>query len=110
MEAIAWGNQNNGFDHRGDRANHPGSGAGPWVQADLESGVWGGNVATVNPTNTPINTSTFVTAMLKGRTGHFTLKGGDAESGRLKVLFDGPRPPHYTPMDKRGAIVSIPAF
>ena len=39
MEAIAWGAQGNGPTHKGNRANHPGSGAGPWVMADLESGV-----------------------------------------------------------------------
>jgi hypothetical protein len=33
------------------------------------------------------------------------LKGGDAESGLLKTMFDGPRPPHYSPMVKQGAIV-----
>jgi len=41
--------------------------AGPWVMADLESGVWAGSNAGVNPTNTPINSSKFVTAMLKGQ-------------------------------------------
>ena len=75
--------------------------AGPWVLADLESGVWGGNNVGVNPTNTPINRSKFVTAMLKGRPGSWALKGGDAQSGRLKTMFDGPRPPHYSPMVKQ---------
>ena len=75
--------------------------AGPWVLADLESGVWGGNNVGVNPTNTPINTSKFVTAILKGKPGSWALKGGDAQSGRLKTMFDGPRPPHYSPMVKQ---------
>lgn len=75
--------------------------AGPWVLADLESGVWGGNNIGVNPTNTPINSSKFVTAMLKGRPGGWELKGGDAQSGKLKTVFDGPRPPHYDPMVKQ---------
>jgi|EP01043_Picozoa_sp_COSAG02_P006008 hypothetical protein len=75
--------------------------AGPWILADLESGVWGGNNVGVNPTNTPINSSKFVTAVLKGRPGSWALKGGDAQSGRLKTMFDGPRPPHYTPMVKQ---------
>jgi hypothetical protein len=35
--------------------------------ADLESGVWAGSNVGVNPTNTPINSSKFVTAMLKGQ-------------------------------------------
>ena len=43
------------------------AGNGPWVMADLESGVWGGGKPSFNPTNTPLNTSLFVTAMVKGR-------------------------------------------
>ena len=60
---------------------------------------------TVNPGNPTLNGSTFVTAMLKGRAGHFALKGGDAQSGRLQVLYDGPRPDGYEVMQKQGAIV-----
>ena len=60
----------------------------------------------VNPTNTAI-TANFVTAMLKGKSGGtFTLKGGDAnKAGALKTVYDGARPPNYTPMKKLGAIV-----
>ncbi len=49
--------------------------------------------------------STFVTAMLKGRSGHWALKGGNAQTGSLTTLFDGPRPPGYEKMYKQGAIV-----
>ena len=66
MEAINFGTQNNGPTHSGDGANHPGAGVGPWVMADLENGVWAGNRADVNPTNTAIHAE-FVTALLKGR-------------------------------------------
>ena len=104
MEAINFGTQNNGPTHSGDGANHPGAGVGPWVMADLENGVWAGNRADVNPTNTAIHAE-FVTALLKGRAQGWALKGGDAQGGRLRTLFDGPRPPGYSPMKKQGAIV-----
>jgi len=92
MEAIYWGN-----------AGGHGSGKGPWVMADLENGLWPGNEK-VNPKNTPIDAD-YVTAMVKGKAGGFTLKGGDAQSGTLKTLYDGERPPNYNPMKKQGAII-----
>ncbi len=58
--------------------NAPGSaGTGPWVQADLENGVFQGQTA-VNTANTG-NPSKFVTALLKnnGQTT-FALEGGNA--------------------------------
>lgn len=73
--------------------------------ADLESGVWAGSNPAVTNTNTPFNSSKFVTAMLKGKSGGMALKGGDAQFGTLKTLYEGPRPPHYNPMAKQGAIV-----
>lgn len=85
MEAIYWGNSS---------AHHwsHGSGAGPWVMADLELGLWAGDAKRV-PENTPI-VADFVTAMLKGWAGGFALKGGDANlASGLKTLYDGPRPP-----------------
>merc|ERR1711924_210669 len=70
---------------------HRGRGKGPWIMADLESGGSGG---------TP---------------GHWAIKGGNAQSGKLRVLWDGPRPgpPHvkrwpggkYAPMKMQGAII-----
>ena len=70
-----------------------GAGKGPWVMADLENGLFAGNDK-VNPNNTPL-TSDFVTAMVKGGENGFTLKGGDASRGALKVQYDGPRPAGY---------------
>ena len=49
--------------------------------------------------------ATFVTAMLKGKSGHFALKAGDAQSGQLRTLYDGPRPQNYEVTKKEGAIV-----
>jgi hypothetical protein len=81
-----------------------GSGTGPWVMADLEDGVFGGKTFSAEPTNTSI-TADYVTAMLKGKAGGFALKGGSAQSGTLKTLYDGGRPSGYDPMKKEGAIV-----
>lgn len=44
--------------------------------------------------------------VLAGATpGHWAIKGGDAQTGRLKVYWDGARAPHYAPMKKQGAII-----
>jgi hypothetical protein len=112
MEAIYFGS-NNWWDR--------GAGTGPWVMADLEVGVYsmGGpnNYSDANKTgnktngNDPSFTSQFVTAMLKGNSanatngGPFTLKGGNAQSGTLTTIWDGPYPVHYSPMNRQGGIV-----
>eukprot|EP01084_Bolivina_argentea_P109865 196281_1 len=80
-----------------------GSGSGPWVMADLENGLWAGNEK-VNSNNTPL-TSDYVFAMVKGGTNGFALKGGDANGGSLKVMYDGARPDGYQPMHKQGSII-----
>lgn len=80
-----------------------GGGSGPWIMADLENGLWAGNEK-VNPNNTRI-VADFVTAMVKGRSGSFGLRGGNAQSGTLQSLYDGPRPNNYNPMKKQGAII-----
>lgn len=83
---------------------HKGTGNGPWVMADLENGLFGGN-ETINPQNVPI-TAPYITAMLKGRQGGtYALKGGDANSNLLKTLFDGSRSRGYIPMRKQGSII-----
>ncbi|TDC19888.1 arabinofuranosidase catalytic domain-containing protein [Actinomadura bangladeshensis] len=81
------------------------SGSGPWVQADLEWGLFPGGSKTWNP-NQRAFTNRFVTAMLKNNgTSRFALKGGDAQSGGLTTLWDGSLPSGYSPMKKQGAIV-----
>lgn len=95
MEAVYWGNST-GWSR--------GAGRGPWVMADIENGLWAGNES-AQPTNTPID-ATFVTAMVKGGSDGFALKGGDAtQPDGLRKLYEGPRPPHYQPMRKQGAII-----
>jgi hypothetical protein len=89
-----------------------GAGAGPWVAADLEAGVYawnGGNGNWQNPNSQPL-TSPFVTALLKsnqnGKTGGpFALKGSDARSGSLTAMWNGARPNGYASLDKGGGIV-----
>ena len=66
MEAINWGNGFGGAFHPGKPdASDPDNVPGPHVMADLENGVWAGDNAAVNPTNTDVH-ARFVTAMLKG--------------------------------------------
>jgi hypothetical protein len=88
MEAVNWGDGTWGMAHHGNGST------GPWVMADLEHGLWAGNSSSgksPNPSNAPI-IAKYVTAMLKGRSGHFALKGGDAQKGGLTTMYDGPRP------------------
>jgi non-reducing end alpha-L-arabinofuranosidase len=84
------------------------SGTGPWVQADLEWGLFPGGSSTWNP-NQQAFTSKFVTATLKNNgTSRFAIKGSNAQAGSLYTLWDGalPNEPNvYSPMKKQGAIV-----
>jgi len=85
--------------------NDPGStGQGPWVEADLENGVFEGQTA-VNNANAG-NPSKFVTALLKnnGQT-NFALKGGNSQSGTLSTWYSGALPNGYSPMHQEGSIV-----
>ena len=83
-----------------------GAGAGPWVMADLENGLWAGNVSPYD-LNEPLSFK-YVTAMLKGDAAgknHWAIKTGDAQAGTLSTAFDGPRPSsRYNPMKKQGGI------
>lgn len=67
MEAVYFGNST-GWGK--------GAGAGPWVMADLENGLFAGKDFGPTATNTPL-TSTYVTAMVTGRSGTFAIKGGN---------------------------------
>ncbi|MBN2188884.1 MAG: hypothetical protein JW699_05480 [Chitinispirillaceae bacterium] len=95
METVYFGNSTQ-WGH--------GSGAGPWVMADLEWGLFAGG-ALVNNNNTPI-VADYVTGVVKGdSTDLYAIKGGNAQSGNLKTMYSGPRPSGYHPMKKEGAIV-----
>jgi non-reducing end alpha-L-arabinofuranosidase len=80
-------------------------GTGPWVQADLEFGLYSGGSQSWN-TNQRAFPSRFVTATLKNNgTSRFAMKGSSAQSGSLVTVWDGGLPPGYSPMRKQGAIV-----
>jgi hypothetical protein len=99
MEAVYFGSATGGL-------NHGGAGKGPWIMADMENALWGANKVVSN--EEPI-THEFVTAMVKGDSGpapgHWSIKGGNAQTGELKVYWDGERAPGYAPMKKQGAII-----
>ncbi|MEQ0565179.1 arabinofuranosidase catalytic domain-containing protein [Amycolatopsis sp. NEAU-NG30] len=81
------------------------SGTGPWVQADLEYGLYPGGSSAWNPKQRAFPDK-YVTAMLKNNgTTRFALKGSDAQAGSLTTLWDGALPRGYNPMKKQGAIV-----
>jgi hypothetical protein len=81
------------------------TGTGPWIQADLEYGLYSGGSQSWN-SNQKAFTGKYVTAMLKNNgTSTFALKGANAQSGGLSTLWDGALPPGYSPMKKQGAII-----
>ncbi|KAK5111051.1 hypothetical protein LTR62_005426 [Meristemomyces frigidus] len=96
MEAIYFGN--NTFWSSG-------AGPGPWIMADLENGLFSGQQITKNVAD-PTITSRFLTAIVKGKPGHWAIRGGNANSGGLSTSYSGSRPaPGYNPMSKEGAII-----
>lgn len=83
-------------------------GSGPWVQADLENGLFSSDSgASKNPSYTG-DTAPFVTALLKNNgQDHFALKDGNAQTKTLTTVYSGPEPTAggYSPMHQEGAIV-----
>ncbi|MFB9239471.1 arabinofuranosidase catalytic domain-containing protein [Plantactinospora siamensis] len=81
------------------------SGSGPWVQADLEWGLYPGGSQSWNP-NQRAFPNRFVTAILKNNgTTRMALKGSNAQSGNLYTVYAGSLPGGYSPMKKQGAII-----
>ena len=80
---------------------------GPWIMTDQENNLVG--CVTTNGTKNcdlPIIKWRFVTATADGEPHHWRSMGGDAQSGDLSVMFDGPRVSRqYDPMRKQGAIL-----
>ena len=78
--------------------------------ADMENALWGADRVVSN--EEPI-THEFVTAMIKGDSGaapgHWAIKGGDAQAGKLKSYWDGHRAPKYAPMKKQVCIMPASA-
>ncbi len=80
----------------------PCTGSGPWVEADMENGMFQGD----NGSNTANqgNGSTFVTAVLKndGQTT-YAIKGGNSQSGGLSTWWSGGAAhPRRLPSDAAG--------
>ena len=66
--------------------------AGPWIMADLESGLWAcEEEASVNPSS-PTMTGKYVSGLVKGQPGLWAVKAGNATDGPLLKTFEGPRP------------------
>ena len=77
---------------------------GPWVMGDLENGLWAGNVEPVTPT-TCRSTYKYVTGMVKGDDAgknHWTIKGGNAQSGTLDDAVRRPAPQLAIQPDEEG--------
>jgi non-reducing end alpha-L-arabinofuranosidase len=84
----------------------PCTGSGPWVQADLENGLFSGGNG--NNTANDGNSSAFVTALVKNNgTTTYAIKGGNADSGGLTTWYSGalPTTSGYAPMHQEGAII-----
>ena len=79
------------------------TGTGPWVEADLENGLYS------NATNSAGNTSVqdpFVSAWEKNNgTSTFTLKYGDAQTGALTTEYSGALPSGYAPMHQEASVL-----
>ena len=89
-----------------------GQAPGPWVMTDQENNLVGCVNESPNDKYCPDLPSIgwrFVTATADGEPHHWRSMGGDAQTGDLKVMFDGPRVKNprssYDPMRKQGAIL-----
>jgi hypothetical protein len=80
------------------------TGSGPWVEADLEEGMYSTNTGP-NEANNPGVHFPFVSGFEKNNgTTNFTLKYGDATSGGLTTTWSGPLPNGYSPMKVQSSI------
>ncbi|MFK0168806.1 alpha-L-arabinofuranosidase B [Streptomyces sp. NPDC090306] len=83
-------------------------GTGPWVQADLENGLFQSNLGHSTNTSNTGNSAPFVTALLKNNgQNYFALKDGNAQAGSLTTRYAGAEPTTsgYSPMHQEGSIV-----
>ncbi|HEV7657839.1 MAG TPA: arabinofuranosidase catalytic domain-containing protein, partial [Mycobacteriales bacterium] len=83
----------------------PCTGGGPWVEADLENGLFSG--ANGSDTANLGNGSPFVTALLKSNPTSYAIKGGNSQTGGLSTWWNGALPNRggYIPLKQEGAIV-----
>ena len=82
------------------------TGSGPWVEADLENGMYSTNTGSnKDPNNSGVHFP-FVSAWEKNNgTSNFTLKYGNATSGGLTTPFSGSLPNGYSPMKLQSSIL-----
>ena len=81
------------------------TGSGPWVEADLENGMYSSNTGPNNASNPGVHFP-FVSAWEKNNgTSNFTLKYGNATSGGLTTTWSGPLPNGYSPMRTDSSIL-----
>src|SRR6516225_6488049 len=81
------------------------SGSGPWVEADLENGMYSSNSGPNQSSYQGVHFP-FVTAMEKNNgTSNFTLKYANADSGGLTTGWSGPLPNGYSPMKTDSSIL-----
>lgn len=72
--------------------------------ADLENGLFSGSNYGWNGADPSIS-HLFLTAIVKGESNQWAIRGGDAMSGSLSTFYSGGRPSGYNPMSKEGAII-----
>ena len=81
------------------------TGPGPWVEADLENGMYSTNTGPNSASNPGVNYP-FVSAWEKNNgTSNFTLKYGNATSGGLTTTWSGALPNGYSPMHEEADIL-----
>ncbi len=81
-------------------------GSGPWVEADLENGMYHTNTGSNKDSNNQGVHFPFVSAWEKNNgTSNFTLKYGNAQSGGLTTPYSGALPNGYSPMKLQPSIL-----
>ncbi|WP_034261584.1 arabinofuranosidase catalytic domain-containing protein [Actinospica robiniae] len=81
------------------------TGPGPWVEADLENGMYSSNTGPNSSSYQGVNFP-FVTAMEKNNgTSNFTLKYANATSAGLTTGYSGSLPKGYSPMKTDSSIL-----
>jgi hypothetical protein len=80
-------------------------GSGPWVEADLENGMYSSTAGPSQGNYTGVNFP-FVSAFEKNNgTSNFTLKYGNSQTGGLTTPFSGALPNGYSPMKLQNSIL-----
>jgi hypothetical protein len=81
------------------------TGSGPWVEADLENGMYSTNTGPNTADNQGVRFP-FVSAWEKNNgVSNFTLKYGNATGGGLTTTWSGPLPNGYSPMKLQPSIL-----